>query len=107
MLRKAVWGLLLLAGLTLVGGCQAGEPTVPSISRPTAIGAPAPTPTPCDDCPDEGQPTATDTPTPALPPAPLPGHPAPNFALPDLAGNELHLGDLRGQAVLVNFWATW
>lgn len=85
MLRKVVLGFLLLAGLTLVGGClgQTGEPGV----RPTT--------------------TNTDPPAPALPPAPIPGHPAPDFALPDLAGNELRLSDLRGQGVLVNFWATW
>jgi peroxiredoxin len=44
---------------------------------------------------------------PALPPAPIPGHPAPDFALPDLADNELRLADFEGQVVLVNFWATW
>ncbi len=48
-----------------------------------------------------------DTPTPALPPAPIPGHPAPDFTLPDLEGTELRLSDLTRQVVLVNFWATW
>lgn len=33
--------------------------------------------------------------------------PAPNFALPDLNGNVVHLSDLRGKYVLINFWATW
>jgi len=85
MLRKAVLGLLLLAGLALVGGClgQAGEPGV----RPTT--------------------TNPGPPTPALAPASIPGRLAPDFALPDLAGDELRLSDLRGQGVLVNFWATW
>ena len=41
-------------------------------------------------------------------PAPLPGRPAPDFAVdsPDLEGLTA-LSDLRGQVVLVNFWATW
>jgi cytochrome c biogenesis protein CcmG, thiol:disulfide interchange protein DsbE len=35
------------------------------------------------------------------------GRPAPDFALPDLDGNEVALSDFRGQVVLINFWATW
>src|SRR2546422_3661965 len=40
-------------------------------------------------------------------PSPLPGKPAPDFALQTLAGDSLRLGDLKGQVVLVNFWASW
>lgn len=32
---------------------------------------------------------------------------APDFALKDLNGNTLHLKDLRGKVVLLNFFATW
>jgi thiol:disulfide interchange protein len=32
---------------------------------------------------------------------------APPLALPLLSGGKATLGDLRGQVVLVNFWATW
>jgi peroxiredoxin len=39
--------------------------------------------------------------------APLPDHPAPDFALPQLDGTPLELRDLRGQVVLINVWATW
>jgi peroxiredoxin len=37
----------------------------------------------------------------------LAGNPAPDFTLPDLAGRQTRLADLRGKVVLVNFWATW
>jgi peroxiredoxin len=33
--------------------------------------------------------------------------PAPDFALPAMDGSELRLSDLRGQVVMINFWATW
>lgn len=44
-----------------------------------------------------------------------PGHPsvlgyqtpAPNFTLESLDGKSISLSDLRGKAVLLNFWATW
>jgi len=35
------------------------------------------------------------------------GASAPDFTLTDLNGDEVSLGDLRGQPVLLNFWATW
>ena len=40
-------------------------------------------------------------------PAPLPDHPAPDLALPQLDGTLRTLRDLRGQVVLINIWATW
>jgi thiol-disulfide isomerase/thioredoxin len=40
-------------------------------------------------------------------PAPRANHPAPDFALADLSGAQVRLGELRGQVVLVNLWATW
>ncbi len=33
--------------------------------------------------------------------------PAPAFTLPDLAGGQVSLAELRGRPVLVDFWATW
>ena len=35
------------------------------------------------------------------------GFPAPNFAFPDLNGQQVGLADHRGKVVLVNIWATW
>lgn len=39
--------------------------------------------------------------------SPLIGQPAPPFELADLSGRKLALADLRGQPLVVNFWATW
>lgn len=40
-------------------------------------------------------------------PAPIAGHPAPDFALKTLEGETIRLSDYRGTPVIVNFWATW
>ncbi|MFZ5442179.1 MAG: TlpA family protein disulfide reductase [Myxococcota bacterium] len=45
-------------------------------------------------------PRASAPPGPARPPAP-------DFTLPRLTGGELQLSSLRGQVVVVDFWATW
>jgi peroxiredoxin len=44
---------------------------------------------------------------PSLPLGTTHGAPAPDFTLESLEGNNLRLSDLRGKAVLLNFWATW
>ncbi|MBI1878835.1 MAG: TlpA family protein disulfide reductase, partial [Chloroflexi bacterium] len=43
----------------------------------------------------------------SLEPAPIVGHPAPDFALPTLDGEIVRLSDFKGKPVLLNFWATW
>ncbi|HEY7659996.1 MAG TPA: TlpA disulfide reductase family protein [Actinomycetota bacterium] len=41
-------------------------------------------------------------------PSELEGDPAPTFSLPELrGGGTIDLADLRGQVVVVNFWASW
>jgi thiol-disulfide isomerase/thioredoxin len=42
-----------------------------------------------------------------LEPAPVAGHPAPDFTLKDVEGQSISLNDFRGQPVIINFWATW
>lgn len=44
---------------------------------------------------------------PHLEPAPLAGHPAPDFTLSDVQGHPVALSDFKGQPVIINFWATW
>jgi cytochrome c biogenesis protein CcmG/thiol:disulfide interchange protein DsbE len=39
--------------------------------------------------------------------APAVAEPAPDFALKDIAGNEVKLSDFKGKVVVINFWATW
>lgn len=39
--------------------------------------------------------------------APQPGYRAPGFSLRTLDGESVSLSDLRGRAVVLNFWATW
>lgn len=45
--------------------------------------------------------------TQGLAPAPQQGFPAPDFELSTPSGESIRLSDLKGQAVLVNLWATW
>jgi cytochrome c biogenesis protein CcmG, thiol:disulfide interchange protein DsbE len=43
----------------------------------------------------------------SLPPAPVVGHPAPDFTLTMVNGETFALSDHRGTPVVLNFWATW
>lgn len=40
-------------------------------------------------------------------PAPHVGFPAPAFALDTLSGETIHLEDMAGKVVVLNFWASW
>jgi len=50
---------------------------------------------------------ATGNPTPAPHGLVQVGKPAPSFTLTDVDGHRVSLAQLRGNAVLINFWATW
>src|SRR3990172_5069800 len=39
--------------------------------------------------------------------SPVAGRPAPDFTLQTVDGEAVTLSDLRGQVVVLNFWATW
>jgi peroxiredoxin len=52
-----------------------------------------------------GSTTTTGNGTPAI--APVVGARAPDFTLPTLDGETIILDELRGQPVILNFWATW
>ena len=43
----------------------------------------------------------------ALAKAPVVGEAAPNFEVTTLDGRKITLADLKGQVVVLNFWATW
>lgn len=43
----------------------------------------------------------------SLEPAPVAGHPAPDFTLKTPDGRKISLSDFKGQPVIINFWATW
>jgi len=49
----------------------------------------------------------TPSPVPAPAGPPVVGKPAPEWTLDSLAGESVSLSDYRGQAVVLNFWATW
>ena len=78
---------LLILGLGLVLGLVAGLLVfigLPTWPVPAAAGAPG-----------------------APAPAPVTGAPAPDFTLQDLDGKTVTLSELKGQVVVINFWATW
>jgi peroxiredoxin len=65
------------------------------------VGLPSPLPWARVATATTGGPTATPA------PAPVTGAPAPDFSLQNLDGQTVTLSALRGQVVLINFWATW
>lgn len=89
----ALGALLLLAGC---GGLHQQEPSQQPASAEQAQPQPAE---------QQGSPTGAG---PLKELKPLPGYPAANIKGVDVAtGESISLLDLRGQVVLINFWATW
>lgn len=112
-MRHTLSVILILAILAsaLTPGCGSTatpdpSPTPTESIEPTAL-PPSPT-SASTPTPESEPPTIEATQNPAdLPPLPRVGHPAPDFTLSDLDGEQVNLSDLRGQVVVVNFWATW
>ena len=108
-------GLAWLAAIVVVGlvGCTLIPAVVsdiePAVSVPSPTTVPSPTATrSLVQAPTETVvPKATATRS-ASPPVGLAvGHMAPDFALESLTGETMRLSDMRGQVVMVNFWAVW
>jgi cytochrome c biogenesis protein CcmG/thiol:disulfide interchange protein DsbE len=100
--QTLVWvsavGTVLAVAVT---ACTVATPT-PTPATPTlALVSQTLIPIPPLDSSPEGDASAQ------VPVKPQKGFQAPDFALPNLEGETVSLGDLRGQLVLVNFWATW
>lgn len=93
-----LWWVVVLSGCTPFSTLEpeehatpAAQPTIPP--KPTVALAERPTRV---------------SPQPTAPPVGLEkGNTAPDFTLTDLEGNQVTLSDLRGQVVMINFWATW
>ena len=80
---KSKWLGVLFIGTLILAGCAGGtaESGSTTADQPAAVNG--------------------------LPPAPTKGHPAPEFTLATLDGEEITLSELRGKPVIVNFWASW
>ena len=94
LVRVVAYGAAALTGLTLVALFVRALPDAMARAR-------------------DGEHAARESACDALQPAPMNAalgrlpSPAPDFTLKDYAGREVKLSSLRGQVVLVNFWATW
>ena len=113
-MRPALWLTLLTLAAFVSFAC--GQPDAAPVAspRPTSIPAtPTTTPTPPTATPAPSPtPVAVDTPTPsptptAVPPALELGTQAPDFEVTLFDGTPLRLSDLKGEVVVLNFWASW
>ena len=118
---------VIVTGLSM--GCAGparpeGLGTAISVASPNPIVVPATSPTPAAAPTPTAGPTQAPPPTPTSEPKPSPtagarlptspqtvdrgsGEPAHDFQLTLLDGKSLRLSDLRGNVVVLNFWASW
>lgn len=106
-----VYVVALLLWCTMLSGCRPEFPPTPTIVplltpfRTVAADATLPEPVSPPSQPTPSQPPSQ---SPLLDSLLIDGVvPATEFTLASLDGTTVHLSDLRGQYVLVNFWATW
>ncbi len=110
--RRHLWWVLPLLGLAVLAYASwaRGLRTNPALvvqadtgTQTTAAPETAPSAQSAEPTPEN----AAAEPTVDLPVAPVEGALAPDFTLKDLHGQEWTLSELRGKAVMLNFWATW
>lgn len=93
-MRRSYWNVVLFVAVLLLGGAlvlyyqiMTGAIALPTGPRPLATGEEID-----DSLASSGL---------------APGQQAPEFTLQTLEGDPVSLSELRGQQVLINFWATW
>jgi len=106
MIRSA-FVLMMIVILLAAPGCNPVALVLPPTATPTEAPTPTPSPSPAPTDDAASAPSPSAEPAAALEPLPEMGHPAPDFTLTTLDGAEVSLGELQGQVVVLNFWASW
>ena len=105
MNKKALWITLIIL-LVVLGVAAALYPKLSAGMQPQQIATmPAATaePTEAETEPQEETEEATEPTEPTQPET----DPAPDFAVQDWDGNEVHFADFVGKPIVLNFWAHW
>jgi len=103
MNKKALW-ITLIVLLVVLGVAAALYPKLSAGMQPQQIATmPAATAEPTQ-AQTEATEAATEAATEPTEPEPIP---APDFAVQDWDGNEVHFADFVGKPIVLNFWAHW
>ena len=90
VMQRNIWRIpLVLAAMALLVSTVVGCQSTASANSPTSAGSPT-----AEGATSTAQGTAV-------------GNIAPDFTLAKLDGSKVRLSELRGQPVVINFWATW